>query len=245
MVALGLDEQEFSGATDAGLAPRETMEFPVWNRTRLARFIRRLVYPTVLLPLTKLFAHVRTEGRENLNGLKPPVIFASNHQSYMDVTVLLAALRPPWRYLVAPAMRKEFFDEHFHGRSFTNSLNYYLSTWLLNTFPIPQREAGAYETLRYMAELAGEKWCVLIFPEGRMTDTGEIATFQPGVGMMASKLGLPVVPLRIEGLEKVLHKTWKMARPGRVRVAIGKPLQLSGGDYTELAKQVEEAVKHL
>jgi long-chain acyl-CoA synthetase len=163
----------------------------------------------------------------------------------MDVTVLLAALRPPWRYLVAPAMRKEFFDEHFHGRSFTNSLNYYLSTWLLNTFPIPQREAGAYETLRYMAELAGEKWCVLIFPEGRMTDTGEIATFQPGVGMMASKLGLPVVPLRIEGLEKVLHKTWKMARPGRVRVAIGKPLQLSGGDYTELAKQVEEAVKHL
>jgi long-chain acyl-CoA synthetase len=96
-----------------------------------------------------------------------------------------------------------------------------------------------------MAELAGEKWCVLIFPEGRMTDTGEIATFQPGVGMMASKLGLPVVPLRIEGLEKVLHKTWKMARPGRVRVAIGKPLQLSGGDYTELAKQVEEAVKHL
>jgi hypothetical protein len=36
-----------------------------------------------------------------------------------------------------------------------------------------------------------------------------------------------------------------MPRPGRVRVAIGKPLQLSGGDYTELAKQVEEAVKHL
>jgi long-chain acyl-CoA synthetase len=245
MVALGLDEEDFNGAAAASVEPREPMEFPLWNRTPLARAIRRLVTPTVLIPLTRLFAHLHIEGRDNLKGLEPPVIFASNHQSYMDVTVLLSALPSPWRYRVAPAMRKEFFDEHFHGRSFTNSLNYYLSTWLLNTFPIPQREAGAFETLRYMGELAGEKWCVLIFPEGKMTEAGEIAPFQPGVGMIASKLGLPVVPLRIEGLEKVLHKSWKMARPGRVRVAIGTPLHLSGGDYAALAKQVEDKVKRL
>jgi long-chain acyl-CoA synthetase len=245
MVALGLDEEDFSGPPEPGLEPRETITFPVWNRTRPARFIRRVVTPTVLIPLTRLFAHLRVEGRENLKGIEPPVIFASNHQSFMDVTVLMSTLPAPWRYRVAPAMRKEFFEEHFHGRSFTNSLNYYLSTWLLNTFPIPQREAGAYETLRYMGELASEKWCVLIFPEGRMTDAGEITAFQPGVGMMASKLGVPVVPLRIEGLERVLHKTWKMARPGRVRVAIGKPLALTGSDYAGLARQVEAAVKRL
>src|SRR5207245_5831955 len=119
----------------------------------------------------------------------------------------------------APAMRKEFFEEHFHGRSFTNSLNYHLSALFFNTFPIPQREPGALSTLRYMGELAAGKWCVLIFPEGRMTNAGEIAPFQPGVGMIASKLQIPVVPVRVEGLDRVLHSTWKMARMGRVRIA--------------------------
>jgi long-chain acyl-CoA synthetase len=140
-------------------------------------------------------------------------------------------------------MRKEFFDEHFHGRSFTNSLNYYLSTLFFNAFPIPQREPGALATLRYIGELANNQWCPLIFPEGRMTDAGEIWPFQPGVGMMASKLGIPVVPVRIEGLDRVLHKTWKMARPGRVDVTFGPALHLAGDDYLALARQVEQAVR--
>jgi hypothetical protein len=50
----------------------------------------------------------------------------------------------------------EFFEQNFHGRSFTNSLNYYPSTWLFNSFPIPQREPGTLETLRYMGKLANE-----------------------------------------------------------------------------------------
>ena len=44
--------------------------------------------------------------------------------------------------------------------------------------------------------------------------------------MIASKLGIPVVPIRIEGLDRVLHKTWKMARPGRVDITFGPPLRL-------------------
>ncbi|HTC35040.1 MAG TPA: lysophospholipid acyltransferase family protein, partial [Bryobacteraceae bacterium] len=184
-------------------------------------------------------------GLDNLKNLEPPVIFASNHQSYMDATSIMSALPARWRYRVAPAMRKEFFEEHFHGRSFTNSLNYYLSALFFNCFPIPQREPGALATLRYIGELSSDKWCLLIFPEGIMTDAGEIAPFQPGVGMIASKLGIPVVPIRIRGLERVLNKSWKMARPGRVKIAFGAPMELKGGDYGALAKQVEEAVRKL
>ena len=181
----------------------------------------------------------------NLDGLEPPVIFASNHQSYMDVPAILAALPPKWRYRVAPAMRKEFFHEHFHGKSFTNSLNYYLSTAFFNAFPIPQREPGALATLRYIGDLANERWCVLIFPEGRMTRQGEIAPFQPGVGMIASKLEIPVVPVCIDGLDQVLHESWRMARPGPVRIAFGRPLHLTGDKYLERAKEVEESVRKL
>jgi 1-acyl-sn-glycerol-3-phosphate acyltransferase len=96
-----------------------------------------------------------------------------------------------------------------------------------------------------MGERSNEKWCVLIFPEGMMARDGEIAPFQPGVGMIASRLGIPVVPIRIEGLDRVLHPTWKMARMGRVRIAFGAPFHLIGDDYLALAKQVEDAVKAL
>lgn len=241
MVALGTDE---SGAAVTAGAP-EPIQFPRWNGSWLARAMRRIVLPGLLLPLARIFARVRAEGLENLEGIEGPVIFASTHQSYFDVPVVMMALPPRWRYRIAPAMRKEFFHEHFHGRSFTNSLNYYLSALFFDAFPIPQREAGALETMRYMGELSNEGWCILIFPEGKMTDAGEIAPFQPGVGMIASKLNLPVVPVRLLGLERVLHRTWKMARPGKVRVIFGKPQELKGSDYPALAKQVEDAVRSL
>jgi long-chain acyl-CoA synthetase len=240
MVALGLDEAEISGAPTEEIA-----DFPDWNRSWPARAARRIFLPGFLLPLNHIFARVRAHGLDNLKDLQPPVIFASNHQSYMDVPGILDALPARWRYLVAPAMRKEFFEEHFHGRSFTNSLNYYLSSLFFNAFPIPQREPGALATLRYIGELASGKWCLLIFPEGKMTRTGEIAPFQPGVGMIASKLGIPVVPIRIVGMDKVLAEGWRMARPGRVDITFGPALRLAGDDYLALARQVEDAVRKL
>ena len=242
MVALGVDE---SAAAPEYSADVTAADFPTWNRSLPARIARRIFLPGFLLPLARIFAHIRKQGVEHLRDLQPPVIFASNHQSYMDVPVIMSALPPRWRYRVAPAMRKEFFADHFHGRSFTNSLNYYLSSLFFNAFPIPQHEPGALSTLRYMGDLANGGWCVLIFPEGKMTGRGEIAPFQPGVAMIASKLQIPVVPVRLEGLDRVLHRTWKMARMGRVRVAFGQPLHLTGTDYLALARQVEDAVRKL
>ena len=240
MVALGLDESELASSDEV-----RADDFPTWNRSAWARAARRIFLPGFLLPLNRVFAHVHAHGLEHLKDLQPPVIFAANHQSYMDVPGILDALPARWRYRVAPAMRKEFFQEHFHGRSFTNSLNYYLSTLFFNCFPIPQREPGALATLRYIGELSNDKWCLLIFPEGKVTRTGEIAPFQPGVGMIASKLGIPVVPIRIVGMDHVLHETWRMARPGRVEITFGPALHLAGDDYLALARQVEAAVRKL
>ena len=79
-----------------------------------------------------------------------------------------------------------------------------------------------------------------------MTQAGEIAPFQPGVGMIASKFGIPVVPIRIVGMDRVLHQTWKMARPGPVDITFGPALSLTGSDdYLALARQVEDAVRKL
>jgi len=240
---------ERSAASDA--APAEPVEFPVWSRKWAARTIRRASLPTWILPLARAFAWIRVEGREHLSGLDTPVIFAANHQSHMDAPVILAALPPSLRYRVTTAMAKEFFKAHFypdeHGRLawFTNSVSYYLAALFFNAFPLPQREAGARQTLRYIGSVLEEGWSVLIFPEGRRSETGAIDRFRPGIGMIAARLGVPVVPVRIEGLDKVLPPSWRMARPGRVRVAFGAPIRLTGEDYEVLAKQVEDAVKDL
>ncbi len=252
MVALNIDESEMTGPSDSVPMPAPVdFEFPVWNRSWWARAIRRVALPYWLLPLTRVFAWVHRHGLENLEGVQPPVILASNHQSYLDVPAILAALPARFRYRAAPAMRKEFFEAHFHPehfgifKRFTNGLNYYLSSLFFDAFPIPQREAGTLETLRYMGDITSQGWCILIFPEGIMTDAGEISEFQPGVGMIARRLQVPVLPIRIRGLNKVLHKSWKLAIPGRVDIAFGKPLPLTGNDYLANARRVEEAVKAL
>jgi long-chain acyl-CoA synthetase len=253
-----LSESQFASARTIGDLTRvqpaiaaEPIEFPEWNRSKAARWLRRLTLPSLFLPLARIFAWIKVDGLDNLRATQPPVIFASNHQSHFDVPAILWALPARWRYRVAPAMAKEFFDAHFHPAKypwhnrFTSGLNYYLSALVFHAFPLPQREAGAREAMRYASDLASDGNCILIFPEGKRTDAGEILPFQPGVGMLASRLRIPVVPVRLEGLEKVLHKSAKFPTPGRARVKFGPPLRLEGDDYAALAKQIEEAVRKL
>jgi long-chain acyl-CoA synthetase len=229
----------------------EPVEFPSWNRSAPARLLRRISLPTWILPLARVFASLKIEGLEHLRDVEGPAIFAANHQSHFDTPAILMALPARWRYRVAPAMAKEFFTPHFHpgqyGRKavLTNRLNYYLASLFFNAFPLPQREAGTRLTLRYIGELATAGYSVLIFPEGRRTDTGEIARFQPGIGMIGARLHVPVVPVRLEGLDRILHHTWKFPQRGTARVAFGRPIRLTGSDYAALAAQVEEAVRRL
>jgi long-chain acyl-CoA synthetase len=260
-------EQQLGGARDeaalAGVrrvsdllnvpaATRQAAEdYPRWSCSPAARLWRRVILPTLVFPLARYYARIEVHGREHLAGLRGPVIFASNHQSYMDAPVIMAALPKPWRYRIAPAMSKEFFDAHFHpagrppGERFLNSLQYYLACLSFNAFPLPQRQSGVGEAMRYAGELAGSGWSILIFPEGEMTDRGDILPFQPGVALMASRLSLPIVPIRIRGLEKVLHRYARWATPGRVRITFGTPIKLPTGDWRDLARQVQDAVEQL
>jgi long-chain acyl-CoA synthetase len=229
----------------------EPIVFPAWNRSWPARALRRISLPTWILPLGRLFMRLKVEGLENLENIQGPVIFAANHQSHLDTPAILQALPARWRYRVAPAMAKEFFKVHFNPGQFgwrarlPNSANYYLASLFFNAFPLPQREAGTRQTLRYIGTLLSEGNSLLIFPEGKRTDAGEINPFRAGVGMIASKLGVPVVPVRLDGLDRILHQTWKAPQRGPGRVAFGPPISLTGSDYAALARQVEEAVRRL
>jgi long-chain acyl-CoA synthetase len=259
-----IDEGSFSAARDvlqlrslversesSTAAPTEPVNFPAWTRRWPARAFRRVNLAAWVLPLARVFAWLRVDGRERLRDLQPPVIFAANHQSFMDPAAIMAALPARFRYRLAPAMGKDQFAAHFfpaqHGRVawLTNSLSYYMAVLFFAAFPLPQREAGARQTLRYIGDLLAEGTSILIFPEGRRSETGDIDPFRPGIGMIASRLDVPVVPVRIDGLQHVLGVGAHIARPGRVRVSFGEAMRLKGEDYQALAAQVEQAVRAL
>jgi long-chain acyl-CoA synthetase len=255
----GVDEGSFAAARTVADLSRPTssarvetpLAYPAWNRSWWARGVRSVVQALVARPLTRYFARIAVSGVANLNGLRPPVIFAPNHQSFMDVPAVLCALPPEWRKKVAPAMAKEWFEPHFHPerhslwRRFTSGLQYYPAALLYNAFPIPQREMGARRTLRYMGSLMDQGWCVLIFPEGDRTHAGELLPFRPGTAMLAAQTRVPVVPVRLEGLEKVFHREAHWPSHGRVKVTFGAPLTFEGDDYTAETKRLEDAVRGL
>ena len=55
--------------------------------------------------------------------------------------------------------------------------------------------------------------------------------------MIAARLDVPVVPVRLEGLDRILHHSWKFPVRGSARVSFGAPLRLEGSDYPALARQ--------
>jgi long-chain acyl-CoA synthetase len=238
-------------STDTTRAERRAFKYPHWNRHWLPSVFRAVNQDIWLLKLARVFAWVHAEGREHLQGLQGPVLFASNHQSFFDAPCILIALPWRWRHKLAPLMRKEFFEAHFHPREygtfswFTNSLNYWLSLLMFNALPIPQREDGTRDALRAIGKLTSDGWSPLLFPEGRHSADESLLPFQAGVAMMASRLRIPVVPVRLRGVNRVLPPDSRFARPGRVTVTFGEPLRLEGEDYAALTRTLEERIRSL
>jgi len=262
-----IDESEFAGARTVGdlnsilervlqaEAPGDTRgasgDFPAWNRSWPARIVRRVNLALWILPITRFLTKPAISGLENLDGVEPPVIFAANHESNLDGPLILAALTGRWPYRIAPAMYKEFFGPHFSPEKYTltrrilSSVQYYLVTLLGNAFPIPQQESGVRATLRYAGDLISDGWSLLIFPEGERRPTGQLGAFQPGVGLLSERLQVPVIPIHLEGVDRVLPAGRIIPRPGPTRLTFGSPMSLRGDDPQLLSHEVEEAVKAL
>jgi long-chain acyl-CoA synthetase len=248
-----IDETAFASVRKVGeLAharpKREETRFPTYNRTRPIKSLRRLLLAGVFLPVSKLFAHAKISGLEHLTSLQGPVVFAANHRSHFDTPVILGSLPATWRRRIAVAMWKEYFEAHFAPAGYSlwmrglMSTVYGVVTVVFNAFPVPQTEMDVRESIRYMGELVEEGWSILIFPEGERRPAGEVGRFQPGLGMIASHLRLPVVPIRVEGTERILPPDSGWPRMGRVEVRFGKPIVPQGESYSELAQKVREAI---
>ncbi|HSE98173.1 MAG TPA: lysophospholipid acyltransferase family protein, partial [Blastocatellia bacterium] len=84
------------------------------------------------------------------------------------------------------------------------------------------------------------------FPEGRTTPDGEMKTFMGGIGLLTSDLGIPVIPVKIEGLYRLKKEKRYFARPGEITVRFGEPVGFaSDADPAIITKELESRVAAL
>jgi 1-acyl-sn-glycerol-3-phosphate acyltransferase len=158
----------------------------------VALYIYTLVPEFLMRFLAWLLIHsvyrVRVEGLDNVPD-EGPCVIVCNHVSYVDAVVIAACVRRPIRFVM----------DH---RIFRVPL----LSWLfrtMRTIPIaPAREdpalkERAFEEVRRALE-AGE--VVGIFPEGRLTESGDLNPFRPGVQQIVAATPVPVVPMALRGL---------------------------------------------
>ena len=221
------------------------------RHARLApvRFVRTMFTEAVIRPLFHHYLPLTVEG--NLEDVRGPVIFAANHQSNLDTLAVLTALPYARRRALAPVVQQEYFDAYLERtgslrQKISAALQYWLALVLVNAFPLPRSGTGTRPAMRFAGSLADQGYSILIFPEGRLTRDGAMEPFKPGVGLLAKRLELPVVPIQLDGLFAILSYRDRWPKTGPVRVRIGKPIHFEGSEsFENAAMRVEAAVRAL
>lgn len=157
----------------------------------------------------KLFVRLEVKGAENVPS-RGCFVFASNHQSNLDPFLLGLATRRKLAYFA----KAELF-------------RYRLGAFLLrkmNAFPV-RRGANDRDAIQHSLDILDQGDGLVFFPEGsRVYAGGGKTTAKPGMAMVASRAGSPVIPTRIIGSDQLLPPGKTFPRPGRVVVAFGEPM---------------------
>jgi len=219
--------------------------FRFWTNNRFFRGVRMAWDALFHDPFMRSFASLEVRGIAELEHLDGPVFFVANHLSYLDQPSIMRALPPKLRYRSATAAWAEFFFGEYHGfNRIWRRLSYEYASVFFNLFPLPQSQ-GFGGSLRFMGRLADAGVNILIFPEGGHARDGRMQPFQLGLGIMVKEMGIPVVPIKISGTEKVLPPGASFPKQGRVTVTFGKPLRFSVEEPAEIVETARQAVEKL
>lgn len=237
-------------------AQRAEYVYPAWAQSEPVRWLRLLVYYALAWPATQILGHPRIMGREKLSGVSGPVLVVSNHITRRaDIGLILAALPARFRNRLATGMGGENLEEMrrpprewWFGKRWAYQLGYWLITGLFTIFPLP-KFSGFRESFRFAGESIDRGYSVLIFPEGEVnnTKTGEMAAFRPGIGLLAENLrGVPIVPMRLDGVWGMKREKRRLAKIGEITVRIGKPEVFERKlPPEEIARELEGRVRAL
>ena len=226
--------------------------YPRWTLRWPTTWLRLASHYLLARPAVILLGWPRVTGRENLHGIRGPLLVISNHIADVDVGFIQFALPARIRHKLATATRGEALevlcspgsDRRWFLRIY-NRLQWTLAVALLNLFPLP-RQSGFRKSFAYAGEAVDRGYSVLVFPEGKHTEDGKLCQFRTGIGLLANNLRIPILPMRLDGLFAIKQAGKKFAAPGKILVRIGKPVQFAPEtDPEEIARALQKAVENL
>jgi 1-acyl-sn-glycerol-3-phosphate acyltransferase len=174
--------------------------------------LKYIIKPWARLQLFITGTRVVVKGLEHIDP-KQPYIIVSNHQSHMDIPVLIAVL--PLRFTIIA--KKELFRIPIFAQA-------------MRGFGILEidrsNRARAISTLKRAGEIARTKnVSILAFPEGTRSDDGNLKPFKKGPFMLALDTGLPILPITIDGTFPILPKNSMIISRGHtVKVTVHPPI---------------------
>ncbi len=217
-----------------------------WARKFPARVARAMIVDDILRPVALLLARPDVTGLDRLDDLDGPVIFVANHNSHLDTTLLLATIPERWRHKTVVAAAADYF--------FPTRAKGALSALTIGAIPMERNKVDR-RSADLAAELLGDGWSVVIFPEGGRSPDGWTSTFRGGAAYLALRTNRPIVPVHLEGTRKVWKRGEKLPTPvdddSTVRVTFGAPMWPekadTGKDETSrhFAVRIEAAVATL
>jgi long-chain acyl-CoA synthetase len=226
--------------------------YPRWAQRWPITWLRSAAWYGVTWPYMMIMSRPKIIGREKLRGLAAPALIVSNHIAQIDIGYLMAALPARFRDRLAVAMQGEMLRAMRYPAKelpllarWRQQMDYFLIAIFFNVFSLPQ-QAKYRESFRFAGELADRGFSVVIFPEGRRTETGEMSPFKSGIGLLATHLNLPIIPMRIDGLFPFKIAKKHYTPPGAIQVKIGDPVRFGAeDDAEEIARRLQEIVAGL
>ncbi len=187
------------------------------------------------------------KGRESLRAIELPVIFISNHVGFLDTFAIFLSMPADVRKRTAVAAAAEIYFgvdlEPGEKPGLARKTLPVLAPLFMNAFPFTRR-ASVRKSMGLMGELLDDGWAVLIYPEGERSLTGEMASFKPGIGMIASEMQAPIVPVKLKGSFDVLPSGGNFLHRDSAEVVFGKPLFFSSRkDYPSIAEELESTLR--
>ncbi len=179
-----------------------------FTRERGVNWPLYLIARAILQPAFLIYLRLSRIGREHAR-VSGPLIVAANHRSFLDPFVIGTTL--PWGRPLHYVAKVELFGPRWQG-------------WLLNrlgAYPV-RRGQSDDETLITSREVLERGGAICIFPEGTRIRTGSLARPKRGFGRLALETGAAVLPVTVQGSERVRRGI--VIRPCKVRVRAGRAL---------------------
>jgi 1-acyl-sn-glycerol-3-phosphate acyltransferase len=208
-----------------------------WARRYPARLVRAVLTDNVTRPAVHLLASPQVRGDEHLALVDPPAIFVANHTSHLDTPLLVSVLPVGMRHRTVVAGAADyFFDRRWKA---------HLWALVLGAVPI-ERQRVSRRSADTTADLLGDGYNLVIFPEGGRTSDGWQQPFRAGAAYLSVRTGRPVVPVHLSGTGRLLPKDGARLRRSPTTVTFGTPMApRPDEDARRFATRIEAAVSAL